>query len=64
MRMGNLLSAGLLPTIVMAASKPRLGVAHPTVVPGERRADGDGGVQTEQAASDERREDPEDGQDA
>jgi hypothetical protein len=48
----------------MAASKPRLGVAHPTVVPGERRADGDGGVQTEQAASDERREDPEDGQDA
>ena len=64
MRMGNLLSAGLLPTTVMAASKPRLGIAHPTVVPGERRADGDGGAQTEQAASDEQPADAEDGQDA
>jgi len=64
MRMGNLLSAGLLPTTVMAASKPRLGVAHPTVVPGERRADGDGGAQTEQAESDEQPVDAGDGQDA
>ena len=37
----------------MAASNPRLGVAHPTVVPGDPTADGDGEALTDEASDED-----------
>ncbi len=41
MRMGNLLPVGAEVLSVMAAKNPRLGVAHPTVVPTNHRQERD-----------------------
>ena len=53
MRMGNLLHVAIQPSSVMAASKPRLGVAHPTVVPGESRSESDDEAPAERAELEE-----------
>jgi len=53
MRMGNLLCVASVPSTVMAATTPRLGVDHPTVVP----ADPDDAAD----ADDEAAADPDDG---
>jgi hypothetical protein len=50
MRMSNFLSVEDQRSVVMAASNPHLGVAHPTVVPGDPGSRGDDGALTGEAS--------------
>jgi len=56
MRMGNLFRVERQRSIAMAASKPRLGVAHPTVVPGDPTAGGDDEALTDEASDEDAEE--------